>query len=80
MTEPVRKPTEDDYTWARVIVNMLAASAHDSRREISMKTGIEPKRLDEILLHGTDYPDLYEIAAFEQAYRRRIWPGRSTLT
>lgn len=73
MTEPAEQPTEDDYTAAWVIINMLAASAHDSRPRIAIKTGISLDRVQEILL-GRDYPDLYEIAAFERAYNRRLWP------
>lgn len=76
MAEHDEQPTEDDYVAGRLILNMLIASAHDGRAEIALKTGIDLERLKEIL-SGSDYPDWYEIAAFERAYRRRLWPKQS---
>lgn len=73
MAEHDEQPTEDDYVAARLVVNMLGASAHDSRAEIALKTGIDRERLKEILSLRS-YPDWYEIAAFERAYKRRLWP------
>lgn len=76
MAERNEQPTEDDYVAARLIVHMLVASAHDTRVEIALKTGIDLERLNEIL-SGSSYPDWYEIAAFERAYQRRLWPDQS---
>lgn len=73
MGEYDEQPTADDYVGLRVILNMLAASAHDTRAEVALKTGIDIERLAEIFSYRS-YPDWYEIAAFERAYKRRLWP------
>lgn len=73
-SDAARDPDSVDIVAARVILQMLTVSAHDTRAEIALKTGIEPARLNEILT-GQSYPDLYEIAVFERAYQSPLWPG-----
>jgi len=65
---------DDDLIAARLIINIHLLVAHEDREEISRKTGIEPERLQEILTLR-EYPDGYEIALFQNAYGRNIWPG-----
>jgi hypothetical protein len=75
MGEPQEDPTSEYRVAARLLANMRATAAHDTTAAISMKTGIDADRLDEIL-SGRSYPDWYEIASFERAYNRRVWPRK----
>lgn|GEM_PF-5408951 len=68
---------DDDLIAARLIVNIHVLVAHDNFDGISRKTGIEHERLREILTLAA-YPDGYEIALFQHAYGRDIWPGTDT--
>lgn len=64
----------DDLVAARLIINIHLLIAHENREEITRKTGIDADRLQNILALR-EYPDGYEIALFQNAYGRNIWPG-----
>jgi DNA-binding phage protein len=74
LTHPDRTPSDDDYVAALLLLNIHQAARHDNNAAIAAKTGITPERLHEILT-GSEYPDGYEIARFERAYGRNLWPG-----
>ena len=65
---------EDSIVAARLLVNISWIIRHEDLDTVAEKTGIERARLQEILTMRA-YPDGYEIAQFQRAYRRRIWPG-----
>lgn len=64
----------DDLVAVRLLINIYYVIAHDSREEVARKTGIDRERLDQIIRFAA-YPDGYEIARFQHAYGRDIWPG-----
>lgn len=68
---------DDDLVAVRLLMNIHILLAHERPEDIARRTGIDLTRVREILAF-TAYPDGYEIAVIQHAYRHDIWPGHDT--